>query len=544
MARISFALRRPSTDADLGSYLRYDEALGARTDYDSALRADSLQTAPTAFVTSSFSATSACYGEVELEWEVPIVAVEDLTATPDVTGVVLVYSSEGEPTTIASGTILVESSDTFSYSHLGLVEGRWAYYTLFVHYQSTGGDSYYERAASLSVIVPKDYGSTLQLWKRIPEYYRNQDTLLGDLDYDAACLGSVITSATQPVGPLLKYLSIFGFEMDRMRTLLDYQMVAYDPALSNTEHLDALSEQLGVDLLSSALGSRRLRTLLNDIGVFRRSKGTPSSVEFFGQAVAGSDLDIDQALGEVTIYSQRVNYITDPKDGVSVTTHRAAYNTEATAPAAFSVDMSAFAGTYTVTGNEFVTTGTGASVGVEHVLLHLSDPIPVQLSDRVGFSVQSNVGTDGIKWVRLVNGAGASVGLQDTSLTVDGARVFEVTAESNASAGVWTDVYVEYLVDLSAVSSFVNGSLLAERNFLGTYFDGSTVRGGWLVDSSSVSDYRWEGTANASRSLFTEDYQRTKGVVQDLFYDILPITEVSKYTIIAYNAVPGVPPGL
>lgn len=539
MARVSFTLRRPSTDADLGSYLRYDDALGVRTDYDSALRADGLQTAPAAFTTSTFSATSTCYGEAELEWEVPIVAFEDLTATPDVTGIVLVYSSEGEPETIASGKILVESTDTFEYTHTGLMEGRWAYYTLFVHYQSTGGDSYYEKAASLAVIVPKDYGSTNALWKRIPEYYRNQDTSLGDFDYDPDCIGSVITSSDQRVGPLLKFLSIFGFEMDRMRTLLDYQMVAYDPALANSEHLDALSQQLGVDLLSNALGARRLRSLLNDIGVFRRSKGTASSIEFFGQALAGSDITVDEATGEITVYSQRVNYITDPKDGSTITTHRAAYNTEATAPAAFSVDMSAFSGTYSVLGSEFWPTGTGASVGVEHVLIHLSDPVPVQLGDRVGFSVQSNVGTEGIKWVRLVNGAGASVGLQDTALTVDGARVFEVTAESNASVGIWTDTYVEYLVDLAAVPVFINEYLLAERNFLGTYFDGSTVRGGWLVDSSSVSDYRWEGAANASRSLFTEDYQRTKAALQDLLFDILPITEESKYTIVSYNAVPG-----
>jgi hypothetical protein len=544
MARVSFTLRRPSTDTDLGSYLRYDDAFGVRTDYDSALRADGLQTAPNTFVESTFSASSVCYGEVELEWEVPIVEFADLTATPDVTEALLVYSAEGEPQTLASGTVLVESTDTFSYTHTGLAEGRWAYYTLFVHYQSTGGDSYYEKAASLSVLVPKDYGSTALLWKRIPEYYRNQDTSLGDLAYDAACLGSVIVSSDQQVGPLLKYLSIFGFEMDRMRTMLDYQMVSYDPMLSNSEHLDALAEQLGVGLLSEALGARRLRSLLNDIGVFRRSKGTASSIEYFGQALAGSDITVDETTGEIIVYSQRVNYITDPKDGSTVTTHRAAFNTEVTAPVDFSVDMSAYSGTYSVTGSEFSGTGTGASVGVEHVLLHLSDAIPVQLSDRVGFSVQSNIGTEGIKWVRLVNGAGASVGLQDIALTVDGARVFEVTVESNASAGVWTDVYVEYLVDLSAVPVFMNESLLAERNYLGTYFDGSTVRGGWLVDSSSVSDYRWEGSANASRSLFTEDYQRTKAVLGELLFYILPITEVSKYTIIAYNAIPGVPPGL
>ena len=996
MARVSFTLRSEATQ--LGSYLRYDEGVsGARTDYDSALRADGLQIAAPTFTSSSFSASSDCYNEVSLSWEIPIVDSTALTATPQVTGTVLVYSATGEPQTIGSGDILVESTNTFSFTHTGLPEGRWAYYTLFVHYQSTGGDDYYEQAASLPVLVPKDYGSTFALWERIPLFYRLQDTALGDDTWDADCFGGRIEAGTK-VGPLLKFLSIFGFDMDRMRTMLDYQMVSNDPSLANTEHLDALSKQLGVGLLSSALGGQRLRALLHDIGVFRRSKGTSYGTEFFAQAAAGSDLDITQSTGQVKMYAQRVNHITVPKTGVGITTDRTALPTEVSSPIVFNRDPASgylknlgtggtaldarygnstgvdsfdpallthtglnyvylpglslngislpdisisgdidcqvliaptswksgtqsvyskynlttgsldrsfdfylsptgqlglnysldnttvstavsgvggivgftdtqpgwirftrnatsgninfytapFAGTavlpvstwsqlgtaniastpgslyngtalftaggvissfgtiggnpmtgkfhlaalkvagsfvhnvdfntYLTSGSEVtVTTGGGqvatiyratsgsksvavvrptllfgtddylelpdsplldfgasdsqtvlmmlrswatpvpfgrlldkadaaglngwtlqlktdrtlfaqindgtntatrssvstlgasgtlscagmvvdrtaqtltsvsgstvsattstslvgsvanaqvarvgtgavaatyqdmevlaaavwrralsateiglvnshysgspttashallaesvlwidaalsansstistytsssgtyttapaASVqGTPHVLLHLNAPIPVQLNDFVGFSVQSGVGTSAIKWARLVNAAGATMGIQTAPLTVDGVRSFEVRATSNASAGVWTNAYVEYLVDLSAVPSFGNGSLLAERNNLGLYFDGSTVRGGWLVDTTSISDYRWAGTANNSRSLYTEDYQRTKSVLNQVLFDILPITEVSKYTISSFNAVPGV----
>ena len=336
MARVSFTLRSEATQ--LGSYLRYDEAVsGARTDYDSALRADGLQIAANTFTSSSFSASSDCYNEVSLSWEIPIVDSTALTATPQVTGTVLVYSSTGEPQTIGSGDILVESTNTFSFTHTGLPEGRWAYYTLFVHYQSTGGDDYYEQAASLSVLVPKDYGSTFALWERIPLFYRLQDTALGDDTWDADCFGGRIEAGTK-VGPLLKFLAIFGFDMDRMRTMLDYQMVSNDPSLANTEHLDALSKQLGVGLLSSALGGQRLRALLHDIGVFRRSKGTSYGTEFFAQAAAGSDLDITQATGQVKMYAQRVNHITVPKTGVGITTDRTALPTEVSSPIVFNRD--------------------------------------------------------------------------------------------------------------------------------------------------------------------------------------------------------------
>jgi len=103
----------------------------------------------------------------------------------------------------------------------------------------------------------------------------------------------------------------------------------------------------------------------------------------------------------------------------------------------------------------------------------------------------------------------------------------------------WTNVYVEFLVDLSAVPKFVLELLLAERNQLGAYFDGDKRRGGWLLGTPSIGDYRWAGAANASVSIFSEDYQRTNAILDALLWEVLPVTEVDKYDIVSYNAVPG-----
>ena len=535
MARVSFTLRRPDSDVDLGSYLRWDDSYGTpRTDFDSALRSDGLQVAPQTFDESFFEAVSVCYGEVDLTWAVNIATA---TSTPTVTGVVLVYSPNGEPQTIASGDILVESTNTYEYTHTGLTEGRWAYYSLFVHYESTLGDDYYERVASLSVLVVKNYGSTLMLWNRIPEYYRIQDVLQGDFDF-SPCVGS--TSTGVAVGPLFKYLSVMGFDIDRMRTMLDYQMVSSDPALANTEHLDALSNQLGATLQSTDLGGARLRNLLDAIGFFRRSKGTVDGVTFFARAVAGSDIKINQTTGAITVYSQRVNYITKPKNGSGIVTHRAAFDTEEFLPEAFSwTGASAGSGSYSVSGTEFTTTGTGASIGIDMAMIHLSSPVPVLPGDRVCFSVSSGIGTDAIKWVRVVLADETELGFQDTSNNAAGSVVFEVPIDFNGDPDTYVTGYIEYLVDLSAVPVFDNSLLMAERNHIGQYFDGDTVRGGWLIDSSSVSDYRWSGAANNSCSIFAEDYERTKAVINSLLFDVLPVTEESKYSIISYNAIPG-----
>jgi hypothetical protein len=172
-------------------------------------------------------------------------------------------------------------------------------------------------------------------------------------------------------------------------------------------------------------------------------------------------------------------------------------------------------------------------------LIRVGSPVPLLDQDRAVFSVQSNVGTSAIKWARVVNVSGATLGFQDTPTPVSGALAFEITADTGASVGIFTNTYVEYLVDLSEVPVLENRLLLAERNYLGTYFDGDTVRGGWLIDSSSVSDYRWSGAVNSSPSIFAEDYERTKAIVTELLYEELPVTEVAKYTIVSHNAIPG-----
>lgn len=338
MARVSFTVR--STAGASGSYLRYDDAMGVRTNDDSKLRYDGFQFAPSVFDASFFQADSVCYGEVQLNWGVTILPIA--APPPVVTQSLLVYSTLGEPTTILSGEVLVENDSTLAYTHTGLPEGQWAYYSLFVHYASTGGDSYYERVASLSVLVPKNYGSTMALWNRIPAHYREQDMNMGTADF-APCIE---TPPGDVVGPLFKYLSIFGFDMDRMRTILDYVMTAHDPAVADTEALDALAIQMDIlgtkatmlfnqTMTAADLGTARLRRVLNDIGFFYRAKGTPASVQFLARALTGSDVTLDTAAHTVTIYSQRVNYITAPANPVSLLTSRSAVDSEVTTPLPF-----------------------------------------------------------------------------------------------------------------------------------------------------------------------------------------------------------------
>lgn len=637
MAFVSFALRRYVIDR--GSYARYDtdtyntaasagNAASAGTwiydhtddarDIDQYLRSDGYQIPPNEFVTSFIEASAVSYGTVNLNWELPLTSEIGETTVP--TEGVLVYSSSGPAATVASGSVLVESSNVFSYEHTGLRQGKWAYYTLFVRYQSSLGVDFYEPVASVEVLVPYNYQSTLLLWERIPEYYRDLDTQIGEYidpasDYAVKELGCLPVGGL--VGPLFKFLSIFGFEMDRIRTTVDYLMISRDPAEANTEVLDALASTLGLAVNSSSISVERLRALLDDLGYIRRAKGTLEGARLYGRAVSGSNIDVDSAAREIKIYAQRVNYITDPLDATGVVSSRPAHEVEVVAPLYsrgtydpttyvegdsntyptklsieeyvpgmywtsasattfksipvgvgdyivayrkndsidFAVHGNSFSATnyssyttYSTSGTEYVPNGSGASVGVNHLLLQFSDPVPVLAGDTVSVSVHSAVGTSALVWGRLVDESGNVIGQSVGTTKANDAPAVEIPALDNVSAEDWTIGFVELLINLEAVSAYDLSYILIERNRLGNYFDGSDKRGGWISNpsgTSRTSDYNWSnegsntGTAYESISVYSEDFQRTRSIIGYFFTQILPITQYQYYTITSYNAIPG-----
>lgn len=642
MARVSFSLRRDV--ADQGSYVRYDDnEFGLRQDTDSILRADGYQLPPGEFPDNYFQAVPVGYGAVQLDWGITYAEISGSTA---VTEVIIMYSDTGEPQTVSSGTEIVRTSTSFDYfheyNHLSKDRppepGSWAYYSLFAHYESTAGDDYYERLASLRVLVPRDYGSTLFLYSRIPAYYRDLDeaqaTYLNP-ESQAALRDYGTIPLNGRIGPLFRFLSVFGYDMDKVRTLVDYVMVSRDPALAETATLDAIAEQIGVPLRTADLGATRLRSLLDEIGILRRTKGTLDSLITIGRAISGSDVEFDEDNLSMKFYSQRVNYITDPLDLTGGFTHRPAHKVEDYAlrgallqgsydPSTFtsgasatypvpttSVDASYQTGMYWTAsasssdfngfpvseGDYIVAYGStiGADVPVNDVvfgvnpvsvdattydsyspysqadpavptfakdtiadevgrlLVHLTDPIPVKQGDSVGISVHDTLGTEFAVWARLVDVDGNIVGWSNVRSRADGFLAFQVPAQSNLVENDWTITFVELLVDISATSQYRMRNVLAERNFIGRYFDGSTTIGGWLIDDlSSISDYRWSaegennGNAYQSISIYTEQFRRTRGILKELFFSFLPISEAYRYSdgagepnITSYDAIPG-----
>jgi len=374
---------------------------------DSKLKADGLLVAPILDTpvrsgsllpyASFFSAEVSDYEEIILTWDAPLndLALAPTSSTVVATALLISYSEDGEPPTVSDGTVIVYDATSKVYYHK-VPSGKWAYYTMFVKFESRDGDLYYEPTAKLAVLTPNKYNSVDDLYKKIPEYYRNLD------DNMSTGLG----------GPLYRYLSIFGFEIDKVRTELDFMISMKDPQLANSEVLDYLAQDLGVDLQSHELGAGRLRNLMNIIGYLRRSEGTIGSLEYAMQAITGSDIEIDTVNKVVKVFAQRVNLLKDPNldriiaglfDGGSPSSSAFSLELDAGVPSS-STSATVISGTYTVGYEGGTPAATGGSTtgnelwnydpdllsgGSINVLQTISNYIPVTIDDDLYFSVQS-----------------------------------------------------------------------------------------------------------------------------------------------------------
>jgi hypothetical protein len=158
--------------------------------------------------------------------------------------------------------------------------------------------------ATLQELVPYDYGSTEEMWKRIPSYLRYADTT--GVDADPEQLGR---------GQFQRFINIFGFEMDRTRTLINAVFTGYDPSLTESTSLDKLTSMLGLELTSKDIGISRIRQIIQDVGYYRLRKGTLNAASQYITAVSGCQVDVIENPTDpqytFRVYAEKVNLVAD-----------------------------------------------------------------------------------------------------------------------------------------------------------------------------------------------------------------------------------------
>ena len=543
MSTTSFTLRK--TSAERGSYLQNIDGT------DSGLRADNLViSSAIASTTNTFSANVIAIDEVVLSWELSFLFATSASAgSYGVKELAIVSSPTGEPITYKDGSIVttVFNDAVTSFTDTARVSaGRWVYYSLFIKYSDFAATptEWYERVATLYIQIPKQYNSIDNLWAHIPEYYRNLDSNLHN-------------------SPLYNFLELFGWEIDRTRTLIDSIGVSNDPTLAVTPALRELAYETGLEIDIDVLGTTKARNLLNNIGSLRRRKGTIDSIVSYLSAIAGSQITYTttgsgaSAAHNFKVHNQRINFAADP------TFFNATYTTTTGVGATNRVGLTKTATwgvySYGATG----TTGASATsvnntltvknvgTGTIEVLVYQSTPFPYYQSAYLyaGFTPTLSAGASfnnfhvattakKTSWESNVTGGSVPSNLYfDTwnttakKLPVDNLNPneqrFELTPNSTETTTV--DVVPVLHFSLAAGATITIKKWLVEPYSIHEYFDGNTRDGGLIPSLSGYgtgsSDYRWASSANTSFSYYLLDYKRVFEVSQNIIRNyVAPVT--------------------
>lgn len=523
MARVSFRLRRDASIGGdvvgVGSYARGSsdaQTLGGATsvDNDRTLRSKDFVVAFNTSSESLFFSNAVDYNETNISWYLsePVVPASEVVLNDSaLVGIRVVYSTQGYPEAANDGIVVFnedaqpnisEPLNKVAIQHYAEDSKTWRYYSLFGRYyqndSGTDGTYWYEKLASLEVLMPYNYGSTDGLWNRIPMHYKEQDA----------------------TGDLYKFISIFGFEIDRTRTLIDAVLTSSDPLLAEAETIEKLANFVGLEVNVNDVGVKRTRALLHDIGFLRKQKGTYAGIVGYLKALSGANVDFELVTGSyrATIYAQRVNLIGNPRF-----TSTTAYT------------VTAQTGSVTTTpvdkGIKIEAGASGKKVAiVSKIAVPVAGSIPYYMSFNweatgdettiyggyvsstsvwstwTGLTEQGEINVAGLDYVDVANGINR--------------RVFEMGPQTN----VGTTKYFVLVLDMPANSTVTLKEWMVEPNSFGAYFDGSSDFGGFLYQQN-FNDYAWSNapSINDSYSTFTVQRKKLETAIKKVCASIMPV---------------------
>jgi len=541
MAYVSFRVRRedlvgtPDTNP-FGSYVRGIETTSptgsTRLDSDFALRADGfVEAVPGLIVEAEFSATARSYSSVRLNWSEFSVVDPETNGSGDteIQAIVVVYSRTGAPETVADGEIIKRQEhydNTYAVDHSGLAEGEWAYYSLFLHWNQNGtgisGVNWYERVATLQELVPKNHGSIDALWNRIPRYYRENDYVDADDPEDALH------------GHLHRLLEIFGFEMDRTRTLIDSVVAQYDPRVTETESIEQLANMLGLEVNIDDIGTSRIRQIIQDIGYYRQRKGTLDAARQYMTALSGCNVDVVESTVSprytFRVYAERSNLVADSLFVVTSGTKKWNYSTNSASVSVVNTE------------DGLLVTNTG-SASTEFALI---SQVGVPVDEDIDYWMSVNLtASAGQMWATHWNSSSATFSdwgkAQDTqnimpaNLCPPGRSVMRM--EDTVSQ---TALYPIMVLSVNPNSTMLVKEWMVEPRNYGTFFNGDSDFGGFLYQSN-FADYQWNGSQYASYSTYTTNRKKVNEAIVRLLPKLLPVTMLIDTSIdytILYDWIP------
>ena len=221
------------------------------------------------------------------------------------------YAWDGYPEFWTDGEYLDTYSPTSEmanpYHHSGIKTDQnisnWLYYSLFYKYTDSSDNVYTERAATGSVLIPTYHALADSMWERIPPYYRGLDT----------------------TASLQSFLSVFGWEADQHRSLMDEVMHLKDAYRVHYDSLDHLADSLGSVFDVQEVRPHQLREMLGDSKRYYSQRGradtmlallgllSDSEVSYREFRTTGAAASAPYSRIKFTVTANRLNLIKDPR---------------------------------------------------------------------------------------------------------------------------------------------------------------------------------------------------------------------------------------
>lgn len=542
MAFVSFRVRRAdlvgSPDANpFGSYVRGTDTAAptglTRLDSDSALRADGfIVPVPDLGIEATLVAQAIDHDRVRISWT-PLAIVNPSTNSPgdtNIQGIVLVYSPTGAPETVADGKIIKTQKyfdNTYAVDHLNVEAGKWAYYSLFLHWNQNGtgpsGVNWYERVAVIQELVPYDHQSIDAMWSRIPYYHQRADIYGQNDDPDNAYHGH-----------LYRFLYTFGFEMDKTRTLIDSVIKQYDPDLCESNSINYLAKQLGLETSVEELGTSKVRQVIKDIGYYRQRKGTLAAATSYLTALSGCVVEVVESMSspkyQFRVHAEKANLVADSLFVITSGTRKWEFSAQTASVS------------YTSVSGGLLVTNTGSSSAQFSIMSTLGVPVDENVDYWSSVSMTASAGQFwSSTWVSSsatysdwgttnLNGR-----IMPTSLSPEGRTVMLMPETTSASAA-----YPVAVFGINAgASMFVSGWMVEPRVY-GILFNGSSDFGGFIYQNT-FSDHQWSGSTYSSYSTYTTNRKKTIDAIERVLPKLLPVTMLIDTSIdysIAYDWIP------
>lgn len=265
-----------------------------------------------------FYATQVDHGAVLLSWQIP--------ATTLYTKLRLLRNNSGFSSNQVDGTILIDldlnvTGASSSYYDSGLSEAQFFYYTVWLGTTTpdwnatftysigdqviSGGITYrsildsninqtpasaptywsvitaetqWVRAGDVGALVVANYGFTDFMWDNMPPSYKVAD-------------GRDLTDETKTNDQLYRFLSVFGFHFDMLRTEYDQYFYLNDPDNVQYKYLQDLGRQFGIQP-EPAISPRLARIRVRENATLARERGTALGLQNLVNVTTGWDATI------------------------------------------------------------------------------------------------------------------------------------------------------------------------------------------------------------------------------------------------------------